>query len=321
MNEEEIIRFFETTAFSSPEVVKGVGDDCAVVNLGERWLLLTKDALVEGIHFSWSYFSAYFLGRKLAAVNLSDIAAMGGRPRFALLTLALPEAPERSFLEDFFQGLSERLASYGAILLGGDTVRQPSRALFDLALVGEAAPGAVVFREGARPGDLLFVSRPLGASAAALELLQSGQRPPEAWLKAHLDPEPEVELGLLLAEEGLAEALIDISDGLLLDLARLCRASKVGAELEESSIPQAVTPLRGLSHTPLEYALSGGEDFALLFAVRPEKERALQARLAAVKRQPYCIGRLLPQGEGLRLRRSDGQIEALSPQGFDHFSE
>ncbi len=321
MTEEEIIGFLEKFSFSSPEVIKGIGDDCAVVEAGDRWFLFTKDALVEGVHFSLAYFSPYFLGRKLAAVNLSDIAAMGGRPRFAFLTLALPRAPEKSFLEEFFKGLTEKLASYGALLLGGDTVRNPGHLFLDLALVGESPPGAVIFREGAQAGDLLFVSRALGASAAALELLSQGKSPPEAWLKAHLDPEPEIELGRILAEEGLARAMLDLSDGLLLDLARLCRANRVGAELYAEAIPLAVKPFPGLSRPPLAYALSGGEDFALLWATPPEKGRALEARLAALGRKVYLIGRLLPQEEEIWWHRPDGGRERLSPRGFDHFLE
>ena len=318
MTEDEVIRFLERFLPSAPGLVQGPGDDCAVVDLGDRWWLLTADAMVEGVHFSLSYFTPYFLGRKLAAVNLSDVAAMGGQPRFALLTLAFPAPPEEDFLRDFLEGLTSKLAAYGAHLVGGDTVKGPALQ-GDLALIGEAAAGAVVFRQGARPGDLIFVSRPLGASAMALELFQKGEDPPEPLKRAHLDPEPEVELGRVLAEEALASAMLDVSDGLLKDLSRLCCASGVGAEVEEEAVPLAVDELPGLSRPLRDYALFGGEDFALLFTVPREKERALRSRLASLSRKPHRLGRIVP-GEKLLLRRADGAAEEVSPEGFDHFA-
>ncbi len=298
MREEEFLRFLQKFLPEKEGLVFTREEDCAVVQEDQVFRLYTTDALVEDVHFRRSYFSPYALGYKLASVNLSDIAAMGGEPEGALLILGLPEPPEKTFWEEFFQGLRDNLQRFGAYLLGGDTVRAPALIL-GLFLWGRAE--RPVFRRGARPGDGLYVSRPLGASAAALRYFEAGKQPPEDLQKAHLLPEPEIELGKFLARKGLASAMMDISDGLLLDLARLCRASGVGAEIEH--LPVAEGALE-------EEALSGGEDLALLFTLPPEKEPLL------TELPVFKIGHITPQpGEIL------WQGKPVSPRGFDHFKD
>jgi thiamine-monophosphate kinase len=209
---------------------------------------------------------------------------------------------------------------FEARLVGGDTVRSPGGLFLNLALVGEAASGKTVFRHGAKPGDLIFVSRPLGASSAGLELLQKGVHSPEPLIMAHLDPEPEVILGRSLAEKGLPSAMMDVSDGLALDLSRLCEASGVGAILEEEKIPVAAEILEAaLSRDPLWYALSGGEDFALLFTVPRKEAEGVKAVFSALGRKAYPIGEITAS-PGILLKQPDGKTSPLSPQGFDHFA-
>ncbi|OAG28278.1 thiamine-phosphate kinase [Thermodesulfatator autotrophicus] len=318
MTEEEILYFLQKNyPATRKEVISGIGDDCAVISRGSLWELLTTDTMVEGIHFDFSYFDPYFVGRKLAAVNLSDIAAMGGAPSYALFNLSLPEISEEE-LKGLLNGLTSKLEAYGADLIGGDVTRNPERWHLTLTLVGEAPAGVAIFRQGAKAGDLIFVSRPLGASAAALELWQKGLEPPEPIKLAHLDPEPEIELGKLLAQENLASAMMDISDGLLLDLARLCRANNLGAEIEAEKVPfSLVLKDLPLKQDPLFYALSGGEDFALLFTVPHDREKFLH--LALKGRQVFKIGRFIAK-EGLYLIKG-GQKNNVSPQGFDHFAK
>lgn len=303
MTEEEFLRQVAPYLSRDPRAVRTAEEDCAVwKEPGGAFLLFTADALVEGVHFKRAYFSPYALGRKLSAVNLSDIAAMGGAPEGALLVLGFSQEPEKEFVDQFYKGLTEELSRFGAGLLGGDTVKSPVlwAALF---LFGRAEQP--VFRQGARPGDLIFVSRPLGASAAALRWFSERKEPPEALKKAHLFPEPEVELGRFLAQNGLATAMIDVSDGLLLDLHRLCRASGVGAELYEIPIAEGATE---------KEALAGGEDYALLFTVPQEKAKALKE--FSEKRPLFHLGRILPSPERLLYRG-----RPLAPQGFDHFKK
>jgi len=298
---------------------EGIGDDCAILVGKGGYTLLTTDALVEGVHFDRRYFSAYFLGRKLAVVNLSDMAAMGGCPQAALLTLGLPSPPEPAWVQEFFQGLLSRLGEFGAKLVGGDTVRNPGGIFLNLSLVGHAT-WAPVRRDKARPGEIIFVSRPLGASAAALELLQKGVSCPDPLIQAHLDPEPELLLGQALAQKQLISALIDISDGLALDLKRLCRASGVGAILFEESIPFHPL-LSGLSleAPPLHYALFGGEDYALLFTSPPASQDQLTNLTSSLGRILFPVGRICAE-TGLWLKTRHGDQIPLDAKGFDHFA-
>lgn len=318
VTEQELLEFLERSLkCSASSLIQGVGDDCAVVRQADRLLLLTVDAMVEGVHFDLAYFSPYSLGWKLAAANLSDVAAMGGQPLFGLLTLGLPLSPRKDFVEELLMGITDALQKYGACLVGGDSVKT-ERITLSLALTAEGEEGQVLFRKGAQPGDLIFVSRPLGASAMALELLRQGLPVPEALRQAHLMPEPEVTLGRTLAAKGLASAMIDVSDGLLLDLARLCRASGVGAEIWEAKIPLFEERVHGLSQPHLKYALEGGEDWALLFTSPLEKKASLEALFREMRRPLFEIGRCLSE-KGLYLCRGGSRVR-VAPKGFDHFA-
>jgi len=299
MTESEFLLRLRPYLYEKQGLVRSADEDGAVIAEGRNFRLYTVDALVEGIHFKWSYFTPYALGFKLAAVNLSDIAAMGGLPEWALLTLGFTEAPEEEWIEEFYRGLTEGLSRFGARLVGGDTVKSP---VFWAALFLSGRTQNPILRKGASPGDLIYVSRPLGASAAALRYLLSGKEPPPELKKAHLFPEPEIPLGRLLSEKDLASAMIDVSDGLLLDLLRLCRTSEVGAEIEKVPVAPGANE---------EEALSGGEDYALIFTVPRKKEKDL---LESVDRPLYRLGRIIP---------SRGKIylygKPVAPRGFDHF--
>ncbi len=315
MTEEELLEHLALVFIPhAREVICGIGDDCAVIETADRWHLFTIDTMVEGVHFSFSYFTPHEVGRKLAAVNLSDIAAMGGRPRFALLSLCIPHLKEDS-VNQFLEGVKSKLEAFGAELIGGDLSRTENKWHLSLTLIGETAKGGAVFRSGAQEGDLIYVSRPLGGAAAALELWQKGIEPPAPLKKAHLDPEPEIKLGEVLARHQLASAMIDISDGLLLDLFRLCKASKKGALIFPEKVP-VITGLSKLplSRPPLEYALSGGEDFALLFTIPSGRIRALKNFWP---HNLYEIGKIIPQ-EGLFFMENS-EPKPVSPNGFDHF--
>ncbi len=308
-----------------PEVVLGIGDDCAAIAVeGGRYLLWTVDTLVEGVHFDLAYASPAQVGWKALAVNLSDIAAMGGGARYALLSLAWPKARDRAQALELAEGLAQAAREYGVAVIGGDTVAAPEVAV-TVTVTGLVPASQMLRRAGARAGDRIFVTGRLGESAAGLEALRRGV-PLEPDLQAalaevHLKPRPQLAAGRLLAKEGLATAAIDLSDGVATDLGHVCRESGVGARLPADLVPvsprvKAAAP--ALGRDPLDLALKGGEDYQLLFTTPPEKAGALAAAFAgAGLPEPLPLGEIVP-GEGVTLITDRGE-EDITGQGFDHF--
>jgi thiamine-monophosphate kinase len=298
-------------------VVLGIGDDAAVIKRGRQNLILTTDLLIEGSHFVRSLHPPFELGRKSLAVNISDIAAMGGRPLYALLGLGLPPETPRSWVERFFAGLKSSAREFGVRLIGGDLSRSRT-IVISMTLIGEGT--SYVRRSGGRPGHLLFVSGFPGQAHAGLELLKKGTkrgggRGAERLIKAFLDPVPQVELGLALARRAAASAMLDTSDGLSVDIGNLCRESGVGAEILAENIPLSLE-LKRLRKNPLQDALYGGEDYGLLFAVPPARLpeiKKLQKRFKLTQ-----IGRLI-SGRKVFLVHPTGQRTLFTPQGFRHF--
>jgi thiamine-monophosphate kinase len=311
---------------ASPELLVGIGDDCAVIKRGGGLVeLVTTDTLVEHVHFDRAWHSPELLGRKAAAVNLSDVAAMGGRPRYCLLSLALPSDFTEAWLEQFLAGFLACLTEQGTLLIGGDTVKSASGHIISVTVMGEAAADQILLRSAARPGDLIMVSGMLGNAAAGLEICRRGPAAAKAdWqelVAAHLDPKPETGLGLVLAESGLVNGMMDLSDGLATDLAHLCAESGVGAEIAEHSLP-ITAGLRdaaaSLGCDPMAWALSGGEDYRLLFTVPAadcEKLRELIHRRLA--RDIFRVG-IMVEGEGVVLLTGSNRRD-ISYQGYDHF--
>ena len=246
-------------------VSTGIGDDCAVLRLlPGHDSLVTTDFTLEGIHFRRDWHPAESVGHRCLARGLSDIAAMGGEPVAAFLSLALPRDLPQAWVGRFARSLISLAEKYGVTLAGGDTAESPNGILADIVVVGTVPKGKAVLRSGARPGDRIFVSGELGGSAAAV--LQLRRKPkkklnPRDYAR-HFYPEPRVELGRILREKGLASAMIDTSDGLSTDLAHLCEESGVGAELDAALIPRARVgkPAREVD---LDLALHGGEDYEL----------------------------------------------------------
>ena len=309
VTEQEWVEYLRRFLPQNEEILASAEEDCAVIKLQEKnYLLFTTDALVEGIHFKLDYYTFFDLGYKLAAVNLSDIAAMGGTPLYAVLTLGSNIALDKAWLDPLLEGINACLENYSAKLVGGDTVKSPVF-FVNLALIGVAE--RPVLRSTAKPGDEVFVSRPLGASSAFLRLIKEKplEEIPEEVRLAHLRPEPEVELGRELSQ--VAESMIDISDGLLLDLYRLCRPSNVGAIVEVEKIPVA-------SCATLDDALAGGEDFALLFTVSKEKLSAIPKIEKSLNRKLYKIGEIIPERK--LFLKENGGLKEIAPRGYDHFT-
>ena len=297
-------------------VLAGIGDDCAVLRLPPHHdTLVTTDFTLEGIHFRREWHPAESVGHRTLARGLSDIAAMGGEPVAAFLSLALPRDLPQAWVKRFLRGLMRLAGEYDIALAGGDTAASPGGILADIAVVGTAPNGTDVLRSGARPGDRIFVSGELGGSAAALfEMTARPKRRlnPRHYAR-HFYPQPRVELGRVLRARALATAMIDLSDGLSTDLAHICYESGVGAEIADELLPVARVgrPARQVS---LDLALHGGEDYELLFTVPPGKRVPAQVAGVALTH----IGHIT-RGRKVFAINANGLAYELAPKGWEHF--
>jgi thiamine-monophosphate kinase len=326
ISENRIIRLlqdrFQGTNLS---LKKGVGDDAAVIlprKAREYWLI-TTDMLLENIDFRRGWMTPRQLGYKSIAVNLSDLAAMGVQPRFYTVSLALPSGlPERWILE-FYRGLTELSRRQGALLIGGDLSSSKSGILISIAAVGESLGRKVLYRSGGRAGDILYVTGVLGQSAAGLKLLQRGcvhphSRPCLEALRAHRQPEPRCETGMWLAQCGWVRCMMDLSDGLSMDLPRMCAASGVGAEIDRTRLP-VFQKSAAWGCDPFALALHGGEDFELLFAIPVSKAHLLEKNYPAKFPKITRIGEMTQNAGKVWIHDAGKNRQRLKEQGYDHF--
>jgi len=323
------------------KVLKGVGDDAAVLRTdGSKHLLFTTDMLVEDIHFSLSYMSFKEIGWKSLAVNISDIAAMGGIPKHGLVSIGIPPNLEVEEVELIYAGLRECARRWQVNVVGGDTVKSPGPLVINMALLGEVEENRLICRSGACPGDFIYVTGSLGASAAGLYTLQNQEKiwPEEIKSfvrRAHLLPVPRVREGRALASTSGVSAMDDISDGLAGDISHICTASGVGCIIEVSQIPvspEVVQAARIAGRDPLDWALYGGEDYELLFTVRPEAvSKVEQVLFEAEERGPAKagernrvrakkIGRITGDRGKCYLMLLDGSLKPLAGKAYNHFS-
>jgi thiamine-monophosphate kinase len=297
----------------------GIGDDAALVAVPPgRELILTTDMSIEGVHFTSALHPPQAVGHRALARSLSDIAAMGGTPRYALISLAASRRARRAWLEGFFAGLFALARRFDVAVIGGDTAVATGSTAIDVVVAGEVPRGQALRRSGARPGDRIFVSGRLGMAALGLRLLSSRRRmrkPVErAALRAHLYPQPQCTLGRFLSEHRLASAMMDLSDGLSIDLQRLCDASGVGARLLANRLPFPPLPD---AEDALALALHGGEDYQLLFTVSAAKSSKIPRYFGRIPL--HCIGEIRAK-RGINLITPDGKTMPLEAQGYDHFS-
>jgi thiamine-monophosphate kinase len=318
----------------------GIGDDAAVIApTGKRDWVLSCDAFLEGVHFIAKMHPSDSIGYKSLVRATSDLAAMGATPRFFLLTLAIPASRTGTWLDGFLRGMARAARSMNMALLGGDTTRSDSVSI-SITVIGEIARGQAVTRAGARPRDIIYVSGKLGRAQLGLEILvkssfrakspavgnavgnKDGSPTLRRLLRPHLYPAIRFELGVWLAKHRVASAMMDISDGLSTDLARLCITSKVGAEIRSESIPGAALPaplsnrLKCLTLDPLKMALHGGEDYELLFTVSPRNIGKLSK--APGFSQLTAIGEVTRGGK-IMLISPDGSKKPLKSGGWDPF--
>jgi thiamine-monophosphate kinase len=285
--------------------------------------LISTDALVEGIHFDLKYFSPEDLGWKALAVNLSDIAAMGGESLYFTTSIALPREKTTPFVQNIYRGMLQLANKAQITLIGGDTCASPSGVFLNVTIIGEVRPSEIVRRRGAQPGDLVYVTGELGGSAIGLELLKNHPKQARAsrrLTKRHLRPVPRSYIGRFLAARRYASAMIDISDGLSTDLHHLCEQSQVGALIDAARLPltkvsEKATSL--LSKALLDYGMNGGEDYELLFTVSPKMKDKIPKEIQGVSIQE--IGQITEEKGFCRISL-DGHVRRLFPSGFDHFA-
>jgi thiamine-monophosphate kinase len=315
--EKALIAEIRRVAKSSKSAVRaGIGDDCAILRRRSgRETLVTTDFSLEGVHFRRDWHSADSVGHRCLARGLSDIAAMGGDPEAAFLSLALPWGLPQSWVRGFFRGLMRLAEKLQVTLAGGDTAESPDGILADIVVVGSVPKRKAVLRSEARTGDRIFVSGQLGGSAAAV--LQLTGKPkvnlrPRDYPR-HFYPEPRLALGRILREKGFASAMIDTSDGLSTDLYHLCEESGVGAAVDATLIPCAAVgkPMREVA---LDLALHGGEDYELLFTSPWGK--CIPAQLGGVA--VTQIGQITPSRK-IIIRTSANRAHELEPRGWEHF--
>lgn len=320
----------------------GIGDDAAIVRTRRGHdLVLTTDLSIENIHFRLDLHPPRSIGHRALARSLSDLAAMGARPRFALLSLSFPRRTERSWIAGFYGGLGALAARLGVTLIGGDTaVTGAAPVLVDLVGIGEIERGRALRRQGAKAGDRLYVTGQLGLAALGLALLKGGARPASgadtrggstrrASLRAHLYPEPRCAVGKYLATRRLASAAIDVSDGFARDLGRLCDSSACGARIWQDRLPLVEgaagrtagadskrNPSLSAHFDPLESGLHGGEDYEIVFTAPRSKGSRLPRSIDGVN--VHEIGEITAD-RGLRMLAPDGEESTLQPRGYDHF--
>lgn len=330
LGEFGLIQRITKGAVVCPErVVKGVGDDAAVFYPPtDQPMLLTTDLLVERIHFSRQSISGADLGFKSLAVNLSDIAAMGGKPLEAFVSIAIPNDCSLKYIDAIYDGLRELARQFGVNILGGDTTGSKKDLVINIAITGTVERDCLLLRDGAKPGDLIYLTGTIGDSRAGLQVILddlSINDPVTAKLyHQHCRPMPHLKEGRLLAHSKKVAAAIDVSDGLTSDLGHIIFQSNCGAVIDTRQLP--ISPeLRQFSERhdidPIDFALNGGEDYVLLCTVRADVAAELEtAFLAQFKRPLYRIGEVTPSGH-LEKMDEAGDRKPLKSRGWDHFKE
>ncbi len=315
LSEKKLIRQIRRSARGGESVVTGIGDDCAVLRVPPgHELLVTTDFTIEKVHFRRDWHRPELVGRRCLTRGLSDIAAMGGEPRAAFLSLAVPSDVPQKWVRRFLKGLLDLADEFKVPLAGGDTAESAGGIQADIVVVGSVPKGKAVLRSGAKAGEQIYVTGELGGAAAALARLGESKPAGVEYFRRssrHSRPLARVAVGRRLRQRGLASAMIDLSDGLSTDLEHICQESHVGAEIEAEAIPRAQLGL-GKKRVALQLALHGGDDYELLFT----SAAPVPSEIAGVR--VTRIGRTT-QSPGMRLIGADGKARRLEAGGWEHF--
>ncbi len=335
LSEFDVIRLMQRSISQSTlPSPHGIGDDAAILppSPNHEWLI-SKDLFLEGIHFDPRMSSYRNIGYKAAAVNISDIAAMGGTPTALLLGLAIPPSTTTTNLQNLYKGLNDCCKKYHVQLIGGDTCASPPNIILSITIIGKVKSGLALRRDGAKIGDRIYVSGTLGDSGAGLRLLQKKRHPASGQLaqsvvrfliKRHQQPMPRVDLGHILSKHRLATSSIDLSDGLSGDLHHLCQASKVGANIDAAKIPlsrQCSSYMKHCQDTFMDLSLHSGEDYELLFTVSPRKQSKLERLASHLSQKITCIGTIEQYAHKIHVIQTDGTRIPMSKKSYDHFNQ
>ncbi|MBA7596319.1 Thiamine-monophosphate kinase [subsurface metagenome] len=329
-----IKRLTKNITLDKESVIVGVGDDVAVVKTkAEKYLLLTCDILIEGTHFTKETITPYQLGKKVVAINVSDIAAKGGIPKQALISIGLPKDTKIVYVEQIYRGLKEQSKKFNIDIVGGNTALSKDKIFIDLFLVGEIKPDLLLLRSGAKPDDKILVTGNLGDSSAGLKIIENQdlkledikfEKKYKTKLKqAHLSPNPRLLEGRIIAKSNLANSMMDISDGLSSDLAKICEASNVGAIIWEEKIPVSKETLafaKSIGKSPFNFALHGGEDYELLFTTPKENVEIIIKKIQReTKTKVTEIGEIKDRKFGIKIVKTNGEMTPLNTYGWNHF--
>ena len=300
-----------------------IGDDAAWVDHPQGSSLVTADLLIEGIHFDLKWTSLADLGYKSLAVNLSDIAAMGGTAAYVMLSLGIPANFDSNKIDKLYHGINGLAKKHGVSIVGGDTNAADSL-IISVCLIGHP-PKKPICRSGAHVGDDIYVTGTLGDAALGLSLLKLKRRPQSRviaqLLKRHHRPTPRLAAGALLAKRRLASAMIDVSDGLIQDLTHICQASGVGASIQQDTLPLSSAYRALAGKIGMRHALSGGEDYELLFCAAPRQRKRIDALGKQAGVSITRIGLCVPPASGIRVFATAGTEVIVKAQGHDHFKK
>lgn len=327
MNEFELIKFLtgklprKTKGLST-----GIGDDCAVMK-GEKFdWLFTADSLIEGVHFDFRHTSATDLGRKALSVNLSDVAAMGGLPLYFTVSIGVPRRVSAEVLKKIYDGMADVAFKNGVVMAGGDTCSSPKGLFISIALIGKIRRNRAVLRSGAAPGDLICVSGTFGDAAFALGRLKRKKKISRYFTDRLNNPSPRIKLGSIIADEGLATSMIDVSDGLLADLGHIADCSGKGFIINAGDVPVSdnfFKKAEKYGFNPLALALAGGDDYELCFTVPESRLKTFVKKKRAIEKRAGCrislIGRIIKEKRKRAVLGKGGKVLAISHKGYDHF--